>query len=68
MNKKFTDEELSYTYDNYINKNKTTTQIAKEINRSQTAVERNLVKMGVDVKAQSKKLLRKIKESQYGYV
>lgn len=68
MSKKLTDEELSYIYNNYTNKNKTTTQIAKEMNRSQTTVERNLVKMGVDVKTQSKKLLRKIKEEQYDYI
>lgn len=63
--KRYTKQEIEYIYDNYVNKNKSTTTIAKEIERSQTGVEQCLKRMGVDVKSYSTKMKLAIPESEH---
>lgn len=65
MNKRYTDKELSYIYDEYVNNRKTTTQIAKLLNRSQTGIERALKRMGVDVSKISQEMKLHIPISEY---
>lgn len=65
---KYSQKELDYIYDNYVHNNKTTVQIAKEINRSQSGVERALKRMQVDVSAKSKELRLVIPITEYNKI
>lgn len=65
MSIRLSNKELEYIYNEYVNNYKTTTIIAKEIGRSQSCVERNLRKMGVDISMQCLMLKSKIPKAEH---
>lgn len=68
MSKKYTNEELFYIYNTYVNCHKTTTEIAKEINRSQSGVESALKRMGVNVSLIAKQMRLAIPVSEHNNI